>query len=217
MTSGPPASEAGPSRSHDASTHPVPPLQPPQNVQGQGQSSMMTTFSVQSPSGPSQTAPPQYHSQPYGSTQPIGGSTAASSYAYYNYPQAWNNSWQAYSYNPSNAAAYPYAYSQAPRQQQSLMRPLAPAVPSLPQKRKAPVPSPSPSPPPPPPFHNEWDRVIKDFLTAAGLTQALRGFETDMIVMSSDWERKGVPVALKELSENLSVCLSRSYHILLSF
>jgi len=47
--------------------------------------------------------------------------------------------------------------------------------------------------------------VITTFLKAAGLTQALRGFEADMIIMSTEWERKKVTVALNELKEGLDL------------
>ena len=63
----------------------------------------------------------------------------------------------------------------------------------------------SPSPPPPPPYRKHWDDVIKRFLSAAGLTQSLRGFESDMLVMSSEWEEQKVPVALATLREDLVV------------
>ncbi|KAI0048282.1 hypothetical protein FA95DRAFT_1517697 [Auriscalpium vulgare] len=35
------------------------------------------------------------------------------------------------------------------------------------------------------------------------MTQALRGFEADMLVMNADWEKKQVPEALEELRDNL--------------
>ncbi len=54
------------------------------------------------------------------------------------------------------------------------------------------------------PHHQaHWDTVVANFLREAGLTQALRGFESDMIVMSPDWERDTVPGALKKLVEGL--------------
>lgn len=60
----------------------------------------------------------------------------------------------------------------------------------------------------PPPHHQaHWDTVVVNFLREAGLTQALRGFESDMIVMNPDWERDNIPGALKRLVEGL-VCVS---------
>ena len=68
-------------------------------------------------------------------------------------------------------------------------------------------PSPSPFPPPPEPIKH-WDKALKGFLTQAGLTQALRGFEDDMIVLNPIWEKEKIPGALWELVKNLSVrCL----------
>lgn len=60
-------------------------------------------------------------------------------------------------------------------------------------------------PSPPPLFHKHWDGAIKRFLEAAGLIQALRGFESDMLVMSSEWEHERLPVALAALRQDLQV------------
>lgn len=49
--------------------------------------------------------------------------------------------------------------------------------------------------------------MIKSFLHAAGLTQALRGFETDMLVMNEDFESTKLPVALQVLQKDLEVLL----------
>ncbi|CCL98711.1 uncharacterized protein FIBRA_00715 [Fibroporia radiculosa] len=57
--------------------------------------------------------------------------------------------------------------------------------------------------PPPPPFHKQWDAVIRNFLSSAGLTQSARGFDADMVVMNSEWEQKRIPVALGELMKEL--------------
>lgn len=56
----------------------------------------------------------------------------------------------------------------------------------------------------PSPHHQaHWDTVVVNFLREAGLTQALRGFESDMIVMNPDCERDTIPGALKRLVEGL--------------
>ena len=47
-----------------------------------------------------------------------------------------------------------------------------------------------------------------------GFTQALRGFEADMVVLNAEWERKKVPDALAELMKSLLVC--PLYHIVLN-
>ena len=51
----------------------------------------------------------------------------------------------------------------------------------------------------------EWNAVIKDFLSAAGLTQAVRGFDADMVIMNPGFERDIVPGALEDLLDSLVV------------
>lgn len=208
MAHGPPPSEAGPSNSSSASPAPNQPsevLPVP--------SSSTSVFQVQPSPGQQQSASFQYqnvfHSHSYATTLPhTSTSSSPASYSQYTYPQSWNSAWQSYSPSTSTPGAYQWSYR--PIQHVAAAPSPARAHPAASKKRKAPSPSPPPSPPPPP-FHNEWDRVVKEFLNLAGLTQALRGFEMDMIVMSPDWERKGVPVALKKLSQELSVGLSSLY------
>ncbi|KAK0438334.1 uncharacterized protein EV420DRAFT_1736269 [Desarmillaria tabescens] len=48
-----------------------------------------------------------------------------------------------------------------------------------------------------------WDSALKIFFQEAGLTQALRGFELDMLVLNPAWERETVPGALERLIENI--------------
>ncbi|KAF9474694.1 hypothetical protein BDN70DRAFT_936442 [Pholiota conissans] len=67
-----------------------------------------------------------------------------------------------------------------------------------------------PSPPlPEPETYKHWDEAIKGFLTQAKLTQTLRGFEHDMVVLNPQWEQEIIPKALKELVGNLQVILDR--------
>ncbi|TCD68263.1 hypothetical protein EIP91_011229 [Steccherinum ochraceum] len=208
MAHGPPPSEAGPSKPSDASTRfvPVRPA-PPASNSNPVPSSSISVFQLQPPSQLPQATPTHLQnaplSQAYTSTDTLRTqSVASNSYPYYGYPQHWNTSWQAYQYNPATSGTYQYAY---PQTSQPPIQPLQPRLappPAVPQKRNPP--SPSPSPPPPPPFHNEWHRVIEEFLSSAGLTQALRGLEMDMVAMSPEWERKDVPKALKTLSEDLT-------------
>jgi hypothetical protein len=47
--------------------------------------------------------------------------------------------------------------------------------------------------------------VIRDFLSAAGLTQAVRGFDADMVLMNPSFERDAVPGALDDLLDALVV------------
>ncbi|EKM54677.1 uncharacterized protein PHACADRAFT_185569 [Phanerochaete carnosa HHB-10118-sp] len=79
------------------------------------------------------------------------------------------------------------------------------AAPAQSQQHVAPQPKArTPTPPPPPPHRCNWDIIMKQFLQSAGLTQALRGFESDMLVMSSEWEQEKVPAALSVLHEDLN-------------
>ncbi|RPD78723.1 hypothetical protein L226DRAFT_598555 [Lentinus tigrinus ALCF2SS1-7] len=139
---------------------------------------------------PAQTG---YYAQPR-TSQPTGN------YSYYGYPpNAWANAWNTSTYQYPSGGPYTYA---AP--QQSNVPPQPPAqTPSTPQQQKEKTPSPSPSPTPPPEYHKEWDAIIKAFLSSLGFTQALRGFEADMIVLNAEWERKKVPTALAELMKDL--------------
>lgn len=50
-----------------------------------------------------------------------------------------------------------------------------------------------------------WDSAIKTFLARAGLTQALRGFERDMLVMNPGYEEHELPDALEGLKQTLDV------------
>lgn len=59
---------------------------------------------------------------------------------------------------------------------------------------------------PPPPHYEHWDEAFREFLRSAGLTQTLKGFECDMLVMNSKWEQSGVQSALESLIKTLSVC-----------
>ncbi|KAI0088126.1 hypothetical protein BDY19DRAFT_994532 [Irpex rosettiformis] len=56
-------------------------------------------------------------------------------------------------------------------------------------------------------YHKHWDAIIATFLKEAGLSQALRGFESDMVVLNPDWEKEKVQVALKGLMEGLKTCI----------
>lgn len=71
-------------------------------------------------------------------------------------------------------------------------------------RQKARAKSPSPSPPPSE-SHHHWDAVLKKFMGKMGLTQAICGFESDMLIMNSDWERRKAPAALADLVKDLLV------------
>ncbi|KAH9892662.1 hypothetical protein C8Q73DRAFT_67620 [Cubamyces lactineus] len=148
------------------------------------------------------------HAHTQGASQAQG-----SAYPYYNYSQnAWANAWNtgAYQYGASGSYSYPYAQAR-PAPQQPVSHAPAPTqqppqtqtAPALPSKRKTSTPSPSPPPSPPPEYHKDWDAVIKSFLSSIGFTQALRGFEADMVVLNPEYERKKVPSALGDLMKGL--------------
>ncbi|KDQ21757.1 hypothetical protein BOTBODRAFT_212672 [Botryobasidium botryosum FD-172 SS1] len=52
-------------------------------------------------------------------------------------------------------------------------------------------------------FAKQWDRVIMDFLDNAGLVEARRGFETDILVMNSEFEKQRLPAAIGNLMKDL--------------
>jgi hypothetical protein len=70
----------------------------------------------------------------------------------------------------------------------------------------------SPTPPPPPPLevYKHWDEAMKVFLGEAGLLETLKAFESDMLIMSSDWEEERIPLALQKLVKRLSVRIHRT-------
>ena len=51
----------------------------------------------------------------------------------------------------------------------------------------------------------EWSAVIRDFLSAAGLAQAVHGFDADMVMMNPSFERDVLPGALDDLLDSLVV------------
>jgi hypothetical protein len=58
---------------------------------------------------------------------------------------------------------------------------------------------------PPPPLPRAWDGALRTFLACAGLTQALRGLERDMLVLSAAHEARALPGALAALRAALEV------------
>ncbi|KAF9793074.1 hypothetical protein BJ322DRAFT_100262 [Thelephora terrestris] len=56
----------------------------------------------------------------------------------------------------------------------------------------------------------EWNAVIREFLSTAGLAQAVRGFDADMVVMNPVFERDVVPGALNTLLDSLALGKLRS-------
>lgn len=134
----------------------------------------------------------QYNPQPAAAAA-AGSSIAPTPGLYQPYPQT-SNPYAAY-YGPH--AYYPQYQAQ----------PTTTYVVSQPSSDVKPTPkSPSPSPPPlpDPETYQHWDLVIRAFLLKTGLTQALKGFEDDMLVFNPEWEQVKIPVALKELIKDLT-------------
>ncbi|KAH9935764.1 uncharacterized protein B0H18DRAFT_977196 [Fomitopsis serialis] len=128
-------------------------------------------------------------------------------YAYYHMPStAWGNAWSA-PYGTANAY-YPFTQPQAPLHPDIAQRSHVPPVEALSKNEKRELASPSPSPPPY--VHKHWDGILRAFLAAAGLTQALRGFDADIVVMNPDWEQKKIPAALDTLVQSVLALKDRS-------
>ena len=180
MTNGPPSTSAGPS--HVARYHTL--------------------------QGPASNYNP-IHPHPADWQQSENAPTLAQSYFNTNYagPGQWQqNSWHG-PMHPYSPGTMPYQASY-PQYQQERPQPLHFAAPTPPQLKPIPAPIPvrSPTPSPPPPeFHRHWNTVIASFLSSLGLNQALRGFETDMLVINEEWERKKVPKAIGDLVRDLMV------------
>lgn len=85
----------------------------------------------------------------------------------------------------------------------------------------APAPARVNTPPlPHPDVYRHWDSIFKAFLEKTKLTQCRRGFELDMLVLSSDWEQRVLPEALKDLVHGMQVCFCPFYtihHLILLF
>jgi hypothetical protein len=145
-----------------------------------------------------------YYTRP--SYYPPPGAQGASA-TQYSYPQnAWSNT-NAYPYHyVSNRSAYTTDTQAQPPgywQNTTTWPPQAQYAAATPKTKLEP--RPSPTPPPPPKLPDEWNLVIRKFLADAGLTQALRGFELDFMVLNEERERKVVPDALSALREGLVV------------
>ena len=132
-------------------------------------------------------------------------------YAYYPVPTtAWGNSsaWPSpYTGDASSSTMPYYSYSHAQRSAQpTTLHPVS--SPALPATSASRPPSPSASPQPSPllQVRGHWDSAIREFLESAGLTQALRGFEADVIVMNPEWEQRRISPALEGLVKNILVC-----------
>lgn len=141
---------------------------------------------------------------PYYPTQPVNAAAGPSSTLASQYAPNWKNGWTmaTYPFSSQNVTPYPqqqYLYTQPKLPQAGSSSNKAPTL-NFAQAPKAPSPSPPPEP------SKNWDHALKTFLESVGLTKALRGFELDMLVLNSDWEKQKVPGALQELATSIQVC-----------
>ncbi|KAL0581908.1 hypothetical protein V5O48_000138 [Marasmius crinis-equi] len=115
----------------------------------------------------------------------------------------------------SNPYAQQFAFTQfQPSNFQSHYKlPIAPAQPSTTRNTESKLAPktkpPSPSPPPPEPCR-DWDVLIRTFMKKLGLSQALKGFELDMLVMNSEWEENRIAAALDDLAKGVQVLRNKS-------
>ncbi|KAH9484866.1 hypothetical protein JR316_0001768 [Psilocybe cubensis] len=58
-----------------------------------------------------------------------------------------------------------------------------------------------------PKTYKNWDQVVREFLLKTKMTEALKGFENDMLVLNPDWERTVMAEALKEMVDGLQAVL----------
>ncbi|KAK7473100.1 hypothetical protein VKT23_001200 [Stygiomarasmius scandens] len=177
---------------------------------------------------PSTSTSASYTPQAHAAQNNAGSSTSTvGSQSYYDATGAQSQPWKswsmttAYPYSTPSTSTYPHQYSythfrpqayptatqsqlqsQQPQSQTPsvLPKPASTFVDTQKGKEKAKSPS---LPPPPSPYVEHWDTAVKVFLEKLGLTQALRGFELDMLTMNEEHERTIVPDALDKLVKNI--------------
>ena len=141
----------------------------------------------------------QYNPQPAAGSSAIPHNPSTTAGLYQPYPQ--NSNPYAAHYGPHTY--YPQYQSQPASH---ISEPPTPTSYSSDTKPTRKAPSPSPSPPlPDPETYKHWDLVIRAFLIKAGLTQTLKGFEDDMLVLNPEWEKLKIPLALGEMIKGLTV------------
>ncbi|KAI6121819.1 hypothetical protein F5141DRAFT_1092528 [Pisolithus sp. B1] len=139
--------------------------------------------------------------QPHTQTTPAARQNPAQTYYTMGYPPgSWQNTaWQLSGYPYATTGSAPYQqthYAQIPYTQYQSYQHAPPARQRTKLQPKLRTPTPEPT-------YRHWDEVIRAFLKKVGLSQALKGFEDDMIVMNEDWERKVVPGAIGELVRDM--------------
>ncbi|KAI6166048.1 hypothetical protein EDD17DRAFT_1550402 [Pisolithus thermaeus] len=139
--------------------------------------------------------------QPHTQTTPAARQNPAQTYYTMGYPPgSWQNTaWQLSGYPYATTGSAPYQqthYAQIPYTQYQSYQHAPPARQRTKLQPKLRTPTPEPT-------YRHWDEVIRAFLKKVGLSQALKGFEDDMVVMNEDWERKVVPGAIGELVRDM--------------
>jgi hypothetical protein len=199
MANGPPTSQAGPSQASTTTSNATSETVPQQPYYNSVPPNAKAGPS-QPPQQPVQYAQSHLTQQALSQAQTQGQQNATQAY-YMGYPPGtWQNAWQLSGYPYATSGSAPYQqthYTQIPYAQYQQYQPQSAA-----RQRKPP---PKPRTPTPEPVYRHWDEVIRAFLKKVGLTQALRGFEDDMVVLNADWERKSVPGAIGELVRDLMV------------
>lgn len=191
------------------STHPA-----PQTPEAQGTSPQVTKNKAPARRSAASTSssrsrarnPPSATPIPSSSaTSPLAGpGTSESSFDASTVP--WTGTWSS-AYPSSNISSYQqgYSYSQPYQPYQQTQFTPTRGVFTVEQAKHVPKPrTPSPSPPPPKSC-THWDKAVVTFLQQMGLTQALRGFELDMLAMNTEWEKLHLPDALQQLIKNVEV------------
>ncbi|KAL4078285.1 hypothetical protein V8B97DRAFT_2003522 [Scleroderma yunnanense] len=195
MTSGPPPSQA-------ESSHLGPSLSSGPEVAQNQQAYGTSTLPVVGQSQNLHYGQPQPHTQ---QGQSAGRQNPTQTYYTMGYPPgSWQNAaWQLSGYPYATSGSAPYQqthYTQIPYAQYQSYQP-HPASTGR-QRAKLQV---KPRTPTPEPVYQHWDEVIRTFLKKVGLSQALKGFEDDMLIMSEDWEKKCVPGAIKDLIRDFMI------------
>ncbi|KAJ2936781.1 hypothetical protein H1R20_g296, partial [Candolleomyces eurysporus] len=155
-----------------------------------GSSQYQPVLSQPTNAGPTTSIPP-YNYGSWWSGYPTSMATAACPGGY--------ATTQASQYNP-NTNFQMYYPAQTIPQTATLAIPQPAAQKSQVEARRK-----SPTPPPPLEVYKHWDEAMKTFLEEAGLLETLKAFESDMLILSSDWEEERLPLALQRFVKRLSV------------
>jgi hypothetical protein len=203
MINGPPSSEASSSTTNQTTNRTdfkapgqlsVPSLNGSQSIPHSNYAAWSSNFSGYA----TMTANPTTFGSYYASTTPYPTGYAPSS----------NLPYQSKSYNPYSHLFYKRNDNVKENPPISSTNQTGSATPSQvpgPPERAVTPPLPKPE------TFRHWDEVLKRFLEKTKMTEAVKGFENDMLVLNSEWEQKVIPDALKELANGLQVRVSSDY------